>query len=157
MEGSFEDYLKQREAVLSLFHPQWDLTNEEISSSSDLLKRNGTPICIPPSWDLVQKYVGPEDKEADGISRRAPKLCKLFAGDQAEAEFHDIFRNLKIGGILVGDINSVHFLGMEKFVDDQRLSMPQKARDVFQQELNGRFSYRFHKKIFRFFSSQFPT
>ncbi len=133
-------YLKSREEALSEYHPQWDLTNEEISSSSDLLKRDGTPICIPPSWDLVQKYAGPSDERADGTSPRTLKLCNLFSGDRVEAEFLDIFRNLEIGGILVGDVKSEHFLNVEKYVDSEFLPMPKEARDVFKQEIEGRFS-----------------
>jgi hypothetical protein len=103
----FNDYLNRREVTLSLHHPRWDLTNEEIDSSSDLLKRDGTPICIPPSWDLVRKYAGPDDERADGFDGNIfKKELRLFTGERSEAEFLDAMRNLQIGGILIGDINS---------------------------------------------------
>jgi hypothetical protein len=107
----FNDYLNRREETLSLYHPQWDLTNDEISSSSDLLKRDGTPVCIPPSWDLVQKYAGALDNLADGYDKDLyAKGSRYFSGDQGEAEFHHVMRNLKIGGVLIGDIKSQHLL-----------------------------------------------
>jgi hypothetical protein len=131
----FNDYLRRREEILSLHHPQWDLTNEEISSSSDLLKRDGTPICIPPSWDLIQKYAGPINEGADGTGPKTPKLSNRFSGERVEAEFLAIFRNLKIGGVLVGGVNSEHFLNTEKFVENHFFPMPKEARDVFKQEM----------------------
>ncbi len=83
------------------------MTNEEISSSADLLKRDGTPICIPPSWDLVQKHAGPDDERADGFDENIfKKEFRLFTGDRSEAQFVEVMRNLRIGGILIGNIDS---------------------------------------------------
>jgi hypothetical protein len=132
----FGSYLKEREAVFSHHHPQWNLTNEEISSSSDLLKRDGTPICIPPSWDLAQKYVGPDDERADGISQRGLKLRQRFSGDPVEAAFHRIFGNLKIGGVLVGDVDSTQFLGTDKFEHDSCYRpMPATVANIFKEDI----------------------
>ena len=103
----FERYLRQREEALRKFHPQWDFTNEEIDQCDDLLKRDSTPICIPPSWDLVQKYAGALDENADGYDKDLYERGKRsFIGDQGEAEFLDLMRNLEIGGILIGNIDS---------------------------------------------------
>jgi hypothetical protein len=96
---------------LRKFHPQWDFTNDEIDQCDDLLKRDTTPICIPPSWDLVQKYAGALDKNADGYDKDLYERGKRwFIGDQGEAEFLDLMRNLEIGGILIGNIDTKHLL-----------------------------------------------
>ncbi len=126
-------YLKSREEALSLYHPQWDLTNEEISSSSDLLKRDGTPICIPPSWDLAQRYVGPENKEADGFDRNIfNKKLNLFTGDRSEADFLDVMRNSEIGGILIGDIHSKDLLNANFSTIDANFTQPVILREFLQ-------------------------
>jgi hypothetical protein len=69
MDPTLSSYLSTKESLLSSFHPQWNYSNEEIFSSLDLLKRDGTPICIPPSWDLISHYAGPEDERADGFDK----------------------------------------------------------------------------------------
>jgi hypothetical protein len=121
----FVQYLNGREEALSEYYPQWDLTNEEISLSADLLKRDGTPICIPPSWDLVGRYVGPDDERADGFDDKIYKKEKyLFAGGRSEAEFLSVMRDLPIGGVLIGDIHSrelkhVTFFGNAAFSDQE--------------------------------------
>ena len=64
-------------------------------------KRDLSPICIPPSWDLVQKYAGALDENADGFDKELyEKGRRNYVGDQGEAEFLDLMRNLEIGGIL---------------------------------------------------------
>ncbi len=126
----FVQYLNSREEALSLYHPQWDLTNEEISSSSDLLKRDGTPICIPPSWDLIQKYAGPDDERADGFDENIfKKELRLFNGDRSEAEFLDVMRHSEIGGILVGDIDSKELLNLNLGVNEDYEIYSPKLRE----------------------------
>ena len=117
----FERYLQQREEALRKFHPQWDFTNEEIENSNDLLKRDLTPICIPPSWDLVQKYAGALDENADGFHKDFYEKGKsLYIGDQGEADFLDIMRNLTIGGILIGDVSYLNLLHGHKISETNK-------------------------------------
>jgi hypothetical protein len=124
-------YLNCREEALSLYHPQWDLTNEEISSSSDLLKRDGTPICIPPSWDLVGRYVGPDDERADGFDENIfnNNIKRLFTGDRSEAKFLDVMRNLEIGGILIGDIDSKELKSINLCINEDFVTYSPKPHE----------------------------
>jgi hypothetical protein len=93
---------------------------------------------------LIQKYAGPVNERADGTGSKTPKLCSRFLGDRVEAEFLDIFRNLKIGGVLVGDVKSEDFFYTGKCIEDYFYLMPKEARDVFKQEMKkSRFSCYF--------------
>ena len=88
---------------MASFHPEWDSATDKSLDSC--------PICIPPSWDLVQKYVGALDENADGFNKDFyEKGRRYYVGDHGEAEFLDLMRNSNIGGILIGDVNSQHLL-----------------------------------------------
>jgi hypothetical protein len=81
------------------------LSNREIDHCTNLLKRDATPICIPPSWDLVQKYAGAHDENADGFDKDLYLKGKTnHVGDHGEATFLDTMRHLG-GGILIGNID----------------------------------------------------
>jgi hypothetical protein len=79
-------------------------------------------ICIPPSWDLVQKYSGSHDENADGFDKELYDKGKLnYAGDLGEAEFHRLMRRQELGGILIGDISSYHLLHGKTLAANERL------------------------------------
>lgn len=113
-----ETYCRQRVSDLYNFHPQWSYTTDEIVKCEALLKRDLTPICIPPSLDLIQKYAGPHDSSADGyigpdeegpngvILKAGVTKQQTITGDRSEQEFFNIMRNMEIGGILIGNIDS---------------------------------------------------
>jgi hypothetical protein len=131
--------IKENERMLHKFHPQWDFTNDEIKASTDLLKRDCTPICFPPSWDLVQRYAGATAKEADGFNEKVfSKRRFLFSGDQSNAKFLKAIQRSKLGGVLVGDISSWD-LATEVKEKDQALrsqSILQKMTEMAKAAMN---------------------
>ena len=63
----------------------------------------------------MQKYAGAVDDKADGFAPAYYETGKRnYKGDNGEAEFVDLMRNEKIGGISVGDISSKHIYYTEK-------------------------------------------
>jgi hypothetical protein len=89
------DYLNSREGTLSHYYPEWDFTNEDIFSSSDLLKRDGTPICIPPSCDLVGGYVGPDGERADGFYEKAVEDRRRRPDEEKPHSSGQYFRSME--------------------------------------------------------------
>jgi hypothetical protein len=80
---------------------------------------------------LVRKYAGPDDERADGFDGNIfKKELRLFTGDRSEAEFLDVMRNLEIGGILIGDINS-RDLQDANFSDDDDCLLTSKTLNDF--------------------------
>jgi hypothetical protein len=103
--------------TFTLYHPQWNFSIAGIRQSKDLLKRDEKPICIPPSWDVIQKYAGPQAAEADGFDNSVfNRLQTLFTGDQSEAEFLNTLQSLDIAGVLFGDISSADVLKMDGII-----------------------------------------
>jgi hypothetical protein len=80
---------------------------------------------------LIQKYAGPDDERADGFDEKAFEdgRRRLYAGDRSEAQFLDVMRNLKIGGILVGDIYSRDLLDANFATNAASFFQPTALRD----------------------------
>jgi hypothetical protein len=116
-----EQYLIRRANDLLKFHPQFFASIEQIKESQELLRQDLSPICIPPSWDLVQKYAGALNENAAGYDKELYAIGRRhYIGDQGEAEFLDAIRNLPIGGILIGDVNSQHLLHVERLKNSEK-------------------------------------
>lgn len=126
-----EKYLGRRGRTLSTLIPQWYFTNEEIEKSKDVLKRDCTSICIPPSWDVVGRFAGSEESEG-GSTRVNYNVGKAnyTGGELGESDFLETIRGLKLGGILLGDINSQQ---MQRGYSDQEENdfiLPDNLRHV---------------------------
>ncbi len=104
-------YLESREKLLRLIHPQWDFAESQTRESTSWSKRQGSPICIPPSWDVVKKYAGAVDSTAAGFDSDFYKYGERFySGDHGEAAFLALAQQSAIGGLLIGNIDSRHML-----------------------------------------------
>jgi hypothetical protein len=135
------DYLRRREQTLTRLHPQWRLPVGEIARSNTILKRSVTPICIPPSSDLIQAYAGALDETASGFDADFYDQGKNhFAGDVGEAEFLERMQCVRIGGLLLANIASKQLLhgrtlpegDREPFMlDDQLLSVVSNGKILF--------------------------
>jgi hypothetical protein len=122
------EYLRRRENILRQFHPQWMYTDADIDNSNDVLKRQKTPICIPPSWDLVKKYTGPMvDKQTtttpDGYDELIFKYDEgEINGDRGEERFLLAAQSQHVGGIMIGNIDSSHLLFGKHLPEDEKIT-----------------------------------